>query len=212
MVRGETQWLGAPLSFVVHSLLILAAIRATRAISSVQHPTRTLPVSIAFPVQTRSGQHGVDGGASGSPLPAPNFLPPPINSDPAPIPVMPGPLFTGSGLLHSVMTSEGGARLPDQPGGDPTTSGPVVLSMAPPRYPTEEMMRPAGAIDSVVVEYVVELSGRVEESQITVTAATAASFARSVRKALVGARFQPAAQAGRAVPSLVRQLFRFVRQ
>jgi TonB family protein len=212
MARGETQWLGAPLSFAVHSVLILAAIRATSAITSVPHPVRTLPVTIAFPVPIQPVHQGIDGGTAAGPIPAPILAAPSINTDPEPIPVIPGPITGGSVQVRSVMSRAGEARLPDPVSMDPATSGPVVIAMSAPQYPTEELMRPAGAVDSVVVEYVVNRAGRVDESRIAVTVATAATFARSVRSALVGARFQPATQGSQAASTMVRQVFRFVRR
>jgi len=84
--------------------------------------------------------------------------------------------------------------------------------MAPPAYPAEELMRLTGAVDSVVVEYVVTQAGRVDASQITVITATAPPFTRAVREALLEAKFQPATQASKTASILVRQVFRFVRR
>lgn len=62
----------------------------------------------------------------------------------------------------------------------------------------------------VVVEFVVDTTGRAETETVGVVSATDPLFTEAVRHALADARFKPARVAGRPVPQVVRQPFTFV--
>jgi protein TonB len=86
---------------------------------------------------------------------------------------------------------------------------PVVMApgMAAPAYPAS--LRAAGLSGNVVVEFVVDTLGRVEDGTSRVVAADHPLFAASVRAALPTYRFLPAEAEGRRVRQLVRLPFRF---
>jgi TonB family protein len=76
-----------------------------------------------------------------------------------------------------------------------------------PRYP--EQLRAADLNGEVVVEYVIDSNGRVLANSIRTIRSDHPAFTRSVREALLTARFRPGRRAGRSVAVLVRQRIRF---
>ena len=77
-----------------------------------------------------------------------------------------------------------------------------------PEYP-DSLWR-AGAEGRVVLEFVVDSTGVVEERTIRVVVATHALLAESARRAVTGAHFTPASLAGRHVRQIVQAPFEFV--
>jgi protein TonB len=77
----------------------------------------------------------------------------------------------------------------------------------PPIYP--EMLRVAGIEGSALLQFVIDTTGRVEPSSLTVLSADNELFAAAARAALLGHRFIPAEVAGRNVRMLVQQRFDF---
>jgi hypothetical protein len=88
----------------------------------------------------------------------------------------------------------------------------VLVSIRPPVYPLAASTRIPGSADSVVVQYLIGVDGRVDWSQVTVVAASDPVFIDAVREALWSARFRPAYRDEAATPALVRQIFRFIRK
>jgi protein TonB len=86
---------------------------------------------------------------------------------------------------------------------------PVVMApgMAAPAYPAS--LRAAGLSGNVVVEFVVDTLGRVEDGTSRIVSADHPLFAASVRSVLPAYRFLPAEVEGRRVRQLVRLPFRF---
>ena len=76
-----------------------------------------------------------------------------------------------------------------------------------PRYP--ETLRSAGVEGTVVAEFVVDTTGRVEAASVRFAERAHPLFEAAVRQALGGMRFRPAEAGGRAVRQLVRQPFVF---
>jgi TonB family protein len=76
-----------------------------------------------------------------------------------------------------------------------------------PRYP--EPMRMAGVEADVSVFFVVDTTGRVDEPSIKFATHVHELFMDAIRASLRRARFFPARLAGRVVPQLVQQEFRF---
>ncbi len=72
-----------------------------------------------------------------------------------------------------------------------------------PRYP--EVLRQAGVEGNVVLEFVVDTLGRVEESTIRVIRATNQAFVASAIVVIKKSVFRPARVRGRAVRVLVQQ-------
>jgi protein TonB len=97
-----------------------------------------------------------------------------------------------------------------QPGGEGVWSGeaaPEVLAGPLPAYP--ELLRQAGVEGQVVLEAVVDSSGRVQRASVAVVSATHAGFVEPARQALIATLFRPARVNGRAVATLVRVPFGF---
>jgi TonB family protein len=84
---------------------------------------------------------------------------------------------------------------------------PTLLSDLRPRYP--EQLRAATFSGEVVVEYVIDGNGRVAANSIRTLRSDHPAFTRSVREALLNARFRPGRRGGRSVAVLVRQRIRF---
>lgn len=80
-------------------------------------------------------------------------------------------------------------------------------SSAAPVYPPELSAR--GIEGAVEATYVVDITGRVDTTTITVVRSDHPRFTQSVRAALSEARFRPAKRRGMAVRQLVAQRFRF---
>jgi protein TonB len=77
----------------------------------------------------------------------------------------------------------------------------------PPRYP--DMLRSANVEGEVLVQFVVDTTGRVDMSQFKVLKSSHDLFTTSVRTSLSQMRFYPAEIGGRKVKQLVQQPFNF---
>ena len=77
-----------------------------------------------------------------------------------------------------------------------------------PRYPAE--LQRAGVEGSLLVQFVVDSTGRVDEKTLTFPNDAQPAFLRAVRDALVRSRYFPAELAGMRVRQLVQQQFTFV--
>jgi periplasmic protein TonB len=78
---------------------------------------------------------------------------------------------------------------------------------SPPRYP--DMLRSANVEGEVLVQFVVDTTGRVEKGSIKILKSSHELFTNSVQSALNGMRFYPAEIGGRKVKQLVQQPFNF---
>jgi protein TonB len=78
---------------------------------------------------------------------------------------------------------------------------------APPRYP--DMLRSANVEGEVLVQFVVDTTGRVERGSIKILKSSHELFTGSVQSALNSMRFYPAEIGGRKVKQLVQQPFNF---
>jgi outer membrane biosynthesis protein TonB len=86
----------------------------------------------------------------------------------------------------------------------------VLVSISSPVYPLAAPARIPGSADSVVVQYLIGVDGRVDWGHVTVIAASDPVFIDAVREALWSARFRPAHRGEVPTPALVRQSFRFI--
>ena len=86
-------------------------------------------------------------------------------------------------------------------------AAPEVLAGPLPAYP--ELLRQAGVEGQVVLEAVVDSSGRVQRASVSVVSATHAGFVEPARQALIATLFRPSRVNGRAVATLVRVPFAF---
>jgi periplasmic protein TonB len=78
---------------------------------------------------------------------------------------------------------------------------------AAPRYP--DMLRSANVEGEVLVQFVVDTTGRVESGSLKILKTSHDLFTNSVRQALSSMRFYPAEIGGRKVKQLVQQPFNF---
>jgi protein TonB len=85
-----------------------------------------------------------------------------------------------------------------------------IPSSAAPRYP--ELLKAGGVDGEVLVEFVVDTTGRADASTLKVLKSTHELFALAVKNAMPGMRFLPAEVDGRRVKQLVRQPFVFAIQ
>ena len=74
---------------------------------------------------------------------------------------------------------------------------PALLTHPVPRYP--EMLRQAGLEGRVLVEAVIDSTGRVEPASLRTTASPHALFGEEARAVVLGSRYRPARVGGRAV-------------
>ena len=79
-----------------------------------------------------------------------------------------------------------------------------------PRYP--DMLRSANVEGEVLVQFVVDTTGRVEMSQFKVLKSSHDLFTNSVKQQLSAARYYPAEIGGRKVKQLVQQPFNFCKK
>jgi protein TonB len=78
---------------------------------------------------------------------------------------------------------------------------------SPPRYP--DMLRSANVEGEVLVQFVVDTTGRVERNSIKILKSSHELFTSAVQSALNSMRFYPAEIGGRKVKQLVQQPFNF---
>lgn len=84
----------------------------------------------------------------------------------------------------------------------------VLLSQPTPRYPAA--LQSAGVAGSVVLEFVIDTSGKVERGSVRVVESSHPALENAARAAVLGARFRPAQLAGRPVRQITRQRVRFI--
>lgn len=214
---------GALPSVAVHAAIVLVAVHAT---AHAAFPTASPPVVMdtlvfapphtAEPPRTSSHPHSrtpapvdpiapIDGGH--------RFVPPTTVPDHLPaIPVDTAPLTIGrrefgDGIAHD----PGGVT---EPGAGAVLTGTEVdrqvelLPGAPaPEYP--DALRAAGVRGSVLAEFVVDTTGRMEPASFHAVHTDDPRFTAATRAALLRTRFRPAESNGRRVRQLVQQSFSF---
>lgn len=113
----------------------------------------------------------------------------------------------GTGDANSKGTTPGG--LSTQPYHDFQVEQPASASgsNAAPQYPSS--MRESGTTGRVLVQFVVNTSGRVEPGSIKILESTNSAFAAAVREVLPRHRFSPAKIGGTPVRQIVQQPFVF---
>lgn len=208
---------GATLSVVMHAGVIAAVAAATA--TAGPHVERPHPQpSVVFTAPPPHPMPPEHGGAS-APAPVIGVLPrapvftisvdvPDHLPDPGPIAADPSPWPTPA----TTPRDPGGTTAPGAGSGiwtDRTVEQPVLpLGDAPrPRYP--DLLRSAGVAGDVLVQFVVDTTGRVEPGSVRVLRATHPLFADAVTSVMPLARFVPAEAQGRRVRQLVQQPFSF---
>ena len=84
----------------------------------------------------------------------------------------------------------------------------VLISEPAPQYPAQ--LQSVGVTGRVVLEFVIDTTGRVEAGSIRKIESTHIAFEQAARVTIAAARFQPARHSTRAVRQLTRQSIRFV--
>jgi TonB family protein len=149
--------------------------------------------------------HGADGEGAGVPGSI-RISPPDIG------PISPSLPMPQTGTLIQPLSPEyrpmGGGTGPGQPGdwasGDEQAE---VLTSPLPVYP--DLLRQAGVEGQVILEAVVDTTGRVLAQSILVVAVTHPGFVAPARQALLATLFRPAMVAGKAVRTRVRVPYEF---
>lgn len=206
-------------SIALHSALILGAIHATaHAALRGTEPPRMMAIPLASPeasarrVHTNAIRHasasdrGVIEAPSATPLlPQMSFT---IGSQDAhPAPIISTRDFGNGVSGHSRVTGDGVASI------DVLSAEQVDRQVAPlagtlaPSYP--EALRAGGTQGTVVAQFVVDSTGRVEAGSFRTLGSVNPLFSAAVESALSRARFRPAELRGIPVRQLVQQSFTF---
>lgn len=212
------------LAALLHGGLIVVALELTHA------PTRPLGTPRSYPIPLSV----LEPRARAAPEPPPGtaLMPPapqiavPLNvPDGLPAPVPTDPARTGTPRTGLEVTEWGAAasgpggiqawdlgRLPVVPGGvltDLVVDDPAaVLEPRRPRYP--RALEVAGISGRVIVEFVVDTSGRAEPGSVRIVFSSHTGFDAPARDAVLGTRYRPARFRGASVRQLVRQLISFL--
>jgi TonB family protein len=200
----EPEWRARAASFVIHALIVLAAVWATRQPARPPGDPILREDTVFFPVPPAHAGIVPD---------APSVLPRlPGLQLPHVVPTELPPIDVPPGVFTAVLPGDPGAP-PGWIGGDTGTVGvlvpaapfdaryveeaPVLLAHPAPRYP--EILRQALLGGRVLVEAVVDTSGRVEPASLRITASPHALFGDEARAVVLGSRYRPARVSGRAV-------------
>jgi TonB family protein len=202
-------------STVLHSLLVAAAIAASRAGPLDPIGDQAQVFEITFPVQT-TPHTTVDPGVTAI-IAAPNIIAdPPLELPPVTeLPTIPGVrVVDPKALLDPSIVRVG------WPGGSDTLTTtatvlsesevddpPSLLAAGPLRYPP--VLREAGITGSATLAFIIDTDGRVEEQGMEVLAATHPGFVAAATETIRASRFHPAKSHGAAVRVRVRQTISF---
>jgi len=117
--------------------------------------------------------------------------------------------FSGKGVAGGIAKGVGSTPITDQTYFEFQVEKQVAPAPgnSPPRYP--DMLRSANVEGEVLVQFVVDTTGRVERGSIKILKSSHDLFTNSVQSALSGMRFYPAEIGGRKVKQLVQQPFNF---
>lgn len=198
--RRPTRGSMGMLSLALHASLITGAVLATRT-DGHPSPARVRYVDMDPPPTPSQIPHGDGALGVPGPIPVPVFEAPTV--PPLEIPPLDG---RAAPIPDSWLRPPGGTP-PGAPGEVPylpalVDEAPEVLSGPPLDYP--ELLRQAGIAGRVVVEVVVDTTGRAELGSIRVVTSAHPAFARPAREFVAQALFRPARVGGRAVRVLVR--------
>lgn len=198
-----------PMSSIV-SVTIHVALGAAVLLGTAQPgrstPTPTRPVPIVFPEPVPASQEWREGLTLPRVPSDPDVpvIPLPTTLRQSGAPRAPSPPFSSTSAPSSATATSGREATV---WGAPEEAGPEVLTGPQPVYP--ELLRQAGVQGQVVLQALVDTTGRVLAASISVISATRVGFVAPARQALLATLFRPARVAGRAVPVLVRVPFDF---
>lgn len=212
--RRPARWTAA--STMIHAAIVTAAVALTmRAdVIPVEPPAAPVnPVYLPEPAPPANRVHG-DGGASPPTMPRPDVvidLPAVPTIDPS-IPFSRHTLPAGDVFARQPGIGPAGPAT-GRPGTGVHAAGAVDRMVVPspenpaPGYP--RALRSAALEGAVVVVFVVDSSGRVEDGSVRVLEATHPQFADAVRRWLPRTRYVPAEIRGTRVRQLVQQRVEF---
>ncbi len=217
--RRRRSFTAAIPSIALHSALILGAIHATaHAALRGTEPPRMIPIPLALPEAPTRRVHANPARNANAPdrgtiearsmaplLPALSFA---IDSREGHAPPIVSTRDFGNGVSerHGI-TGDGLASI------DVLSAEQVDRQAAPlagtlaPSYP--EALRVSGAQGTVVAQFVVDSTGRVEAGSFRTVGSVNSLFSAAVESALFRARFRPAELKGTPVRQLVQQSFSF---
>ena len=188
-------------SITIHVGLGAAVLFGT-AKTGQSNPPRPHEVTIVFrPLEHSDGSGGVSG------------LPGPVSIPPVDVRFIPAPMLPKTGATMPVFSPAYSGPVSNsgtKPGGFDgllTEEHAEVLTGPLPAYP--DLLRQAGIQGRVVLEAVVDTTGRVLSNSILVVSATNPGFIAPARQALVATLFRPAMVGGTAVRMRVRIPYEF---
>lgn len=208
-VPAGRAWTSRLASLALHAVVIAAAVHLTDG--TAQEPVRyTGPDTVIYripddaPPAPAPPPPGAPTPGTVSTVPAlvmpdsvPDFIPPPGDSllSVAPPPGNDPPGAPGGDTLRLL---PGGSEHPATPiDARAADEAPRLLDHPPLRYP--EVMRQAGLEARVVVEAVLDTTGRIEPGSLRLSGGAHALFEAEARAVVTGSRYRPARLAGRAV-------------
>jgi len=200
--------LSSAVSVGTHVAIVLAALLVT-ARRPMNAGSRVPPPIIVWP--STPNLEGVP-----TPVPAVQIGPvpriaPDLHVPPIDLPKIlpqPGAAVSGTGSPEPPSASNYTLGVGSSAGWSPFgETTPEILSAPLPRYP--DLLRQAGIQGRVVLEAVVETTGRVQRESIEVAEATNPAFVNAAREALLGTLFRPAAVNGHAVRVKIRIPYEF---
>jgi TonB family protein len=213
------RWLST--SLAVHALVVAIAVMFTRgALQATRGPTAKDPIHLFLPRPLEPAYQPARPSDVVAEPPADEFrtIPPLSDIVPAipPIDLNQRPFdprdFTGIGRESGEGNGVGSTEMVAGTfqantvleGFDPA----VLLSQPTPRYPAT--LQSAGVAGSVMMEFVIDTTGKVERAALRVIESSHPAFEDAARGAVLGARFRPAYLNGRPVRQITRQRVRFV--
>lgn len=200
----ESEWRARAASFVIHALIVLAAVWATRQPARPPGDPIVREATVFFPVPPAPAGLVPDA-PSGLPrlpgLQLPHVVPtelPPIDVPPGGFIAVPlGDPGAPPGWIRGD-TGTVAAPVPAAPlDARYVEEAPVLLAYPAPRYP--EILRQALLQGRVLVEVVIDTTGRVEPASPRITASPHALFGDEARAVVLGSRYRPGRVSGRAV-------------
>jgi len=189
-------------SLTVH-VALGAAVLLGATESARSRPVQPTAVAVLFP-QTASASRESSVGSIGVPIPSV----PDLQSINVPVTALPsGASMTPFVSVWSPSATTASAGLGDSWAAAAGQKGPEVLTGPIPTYP--ELLRQAGIQGRVLLEAVVDTTGRVASDSILVVFTTNPALVAPARKALVSTLFRPAMVGGRPMRMRVRVPYEF---
>jgi len=205
------------IALLLHVAIVLGAIGATETSRAIVRTAArdTIRLYLTRPRMLEPDRSSPSTPPMGAPaIPAP----PPVQEGPPQIPAIQLSRSTGSsmdvGAFASMLGASDSARSARELGAAPAVLSvtevdglPRLTGQLRPRYP--EALRRTGVSGQVMLEYVVESTGRVDSSSVRVLLSSNPEFTDAVREALRSVRFLPGLRSGQPVAVVVRQTIRF---